>query len=398
MNINRGGQIEKEKIFTRDFALIWFANFFIFLGFQMTLPTVPIFVNELGGSDQLIGAIVGVFTFSALIIRPFAGHALETKGRGKVYLFGLLLFVFSVGTFGFLTSMAMLIIMRIVQGIGWGFSSTASGTIATDLIPRNRRGEGMGYYGLSGNFALAIGPALGLTLADVISFKQLFVITALFGLFAFILSLFIRYQKVAESPDKTHVARFDIVEKAAINPAIILMFVTLTFGGITTFLPLYALERGVAGIQFYFISFALSVMLSRVFAGKLYDKKGDLYVVPPGIILVLIAMLLLAWLPNLSVLILGGALYGLGFGTIQPALQAWAVNAAPANRKGMANATFFSAFDTGVGIGALLFGQVAYLLNYTFIYIISACSVFIALLYYLFLLVTGRRSSQRQAN
>src|SRR5690625_3197535 len=75
MNINRGGQIEKEKIFTRDFALIWFANFFIFLGFQMTLPTVPIFVNELGGSDQLIGVIVGVFTFSALVIRPYAGHA-----------------------------------------------------------------------------------------------------------------------------------------------------------------------------------------------------------------------------------------------------------------------------------------------------------------------------------
>lgn len=119
------------------------------------------------------------------------------------------------------------------------------------------------------------------------------------------------------------------------------LFVTLTFGGITTFLPLYAAQKGVAGIQFYFISFALFVMLSRVFAGKLYDNKGDLYVIPPGITLVFIAILLLAWLPNLPILILGGALYGLGFGTIQPALQAWAVTAAPTNRKGMANATFF---------------------------------------------------------
>src|SRR5690625_3174017 len=85
--------IKPEKIWTRDFILVCLANFFIFLGFQMTLPTLPIFVKELGGSDQLIGVIVGIFTFSALLFRPYAGHALETKGRGRVYLFGLLLFI-----------------------------------------------------------------------------------------------------------------------------------------------------------------------------------------------------------------------------------------------------------------------------------------------------------------
>jgi len=393
MSMKQEAMIEREKIMTRDFALIWFANFFIFLGFQMTLPTIPLFVNELGGSDQLVGVIVGVFTFSALLIRPYAGHALERKGRGKVYLIGLIFFVISVGMFGFITSMGFLLFMRIIQGVGWGLSTTASGTIATDLIPQHRRGEGMGYYGLSGNFALAIGPALGLTLVGIISFKQLFLFAAGCGLLAFLLSTFIRYKQVDESANKVGVARFDIIEKSAVNPAIILMFVTLTFGGITTFLPLYALERGVDGIQFYFISFALFVMLSRVFAGKIYDKKGDLYVLPPGIILVFIAMLLLAWLPNLQVLILGGALYGFGFGTVQPALQAWAVNAAAANRKGLANATFFSAFDLGVGFGALVFGQIAFLFNYTAIYLISACSVLLALAYYLFLIVSGRKST-----
>src|SRR5690625_4952319 len=169
-----GSKEKDQKIFTKDFVIIWFANFFIFLGFQMTLPTIPIFVNELGGSDQLIGIIVGIFTFSALLFRPYAGHALETKGRGIVYLFGLSLFIISVGSFGFITGMSILILMRIIQGIGWGFSTTASGTIATDLIPPKRRGEGMGYFGLSGNLALAIGPALGLTLADIISFIHRF--------------------------------------------------------------------------------------------------------------------------------------------------------------------------------------------------------------------------------
>ncbi len=380
-----------EKIFSKDFIMIWFANFFIFLGFQMTLPTIPLFVHELGGSDQLIGIIVGIFTFSALLLRPYAGHSLESKGRGPVYIVGLALFVLSVGSFGFITSMSMLIMMRIIQGVGWGFSTTASGTIATDLIPPKRRGEGMGYFGLSGNLALAFGPALGLTLAGYISFTLLFIICALLGLTALILALNIEYKKVDESSDKTKPARFDVLEKSAINPSILLFFITVTFGGITSFLPLYAAEKDITGIQLYFISFAIFLMVSRVFAGKLYDKKGDIYVIPPGVILIFVAMLLLSWLPNTTTMIIAGALYGLGFGSVQPALQAWAVNNAAKNRKGMANATFYSFFDLGVGVGAMLFGQLAFLFNYGLIYIVSACSVFLALLYYIFLIATGRR-------
>lgn len=380
-----------EKIFSKDFVIIWFANFFIFLGFQMTLPTIPIFVNELGGSEQLIGVIVGIFTFSALLFRPYAGHALESKGRGKIYIFGLALFVLSVGSFGLVTSMMMLIVLRIVQGVGWGFSTTASGTIATDLIPPKRRGEGMGYFGLSSNLALALGPALGLTLADHISFAQLFFICAVLGLTALVLALNISYKKVDESPDKTKPARFDVVEKTAVNPSILLFFITLTFGGITSFLPLYAAEKGVVGIQYYFVSYAIFLMISRLFAGKIYDKKGDMYVIPPGTVLIFIAMLLLSWLPSTTMMLVAGALYGLGFGSVQPALQAWAVDKAPQNRKGMANATFFSFFDLGVGVGAMLFGQLAFMFNYSVIYIVAACSVFIALLFYLFLVGTGRR-------
>lgn len=380
-----------DKIFTRDFAFILLANFFIFLGFQMTLPTIPLFVHELDGSDRLVGIIVGIFTFSALLFRPYAGHALETRGRGFVYLSGLALFILSVGSFGFVTSIVILILFRIIQGIGWGFSTTASGTIATDLIPPSRRGEGMGYYGLSGNIALAIGPGLGLTLVNIVSFPTLFIICAMLGLFAFLISLNIRYKKIDKSPDKTRAARFDMIEKTAINPSILLFFITLTFGGIATFLPIYALEKDVAGIQLYFVVYALFLMISRVFAGRIYDLKGDLYVIPPGTVLIITAMLLLSWLPNTAVLIIAAALYGFGFGTVQPALQAWAVEKAPENRKGMANATFFSFFDLGIGVGAILFGQIAYLFNYGLIYIISACSVTITLLYYLFLVITKRR-------
>jgi MFS family permease len=382
-----------EKIWTRDFVRVCLANFFIFLGFQMTLPTLPLFVKELGGSDQLIGIIIGVFTFSALLFRPYAGRALETRGRRFVYMFGLGIFILSVGTMGFITSIIFLIAIRVIQGIGWGFSTTATGTIATDIIPPKRRGEGMGYFGLSGNIALAFGPALGLTLVGKISFTSLFLICASLGLVAFLLSSTIRYKQVEKSPVKTTTVKFDIFEKTALQPSLLLFFITVTFGGIATFLPVYTIEKSVAGIESYFLVYALFLMISRTFAGKIYDKKGHVYVFPPGAILIIIAMFLLAWLPNTAILFIAAGLYGLGFGSIQPALQAWAVDKAANNRRGMANATFFSFFDIGVGIGAILFGQLAFMYGYPSIYLTSAGSVFLSLVLYIYLYMRARKNA-----
>ncbi|SHG26306.1 MFS transporter [Ornithinibacillus halophilus] len=380
-----------EKIWTRDFVLVCLANFFIFLGFQMTLPTLPLFVKDLGGSDQLVGVIVGIFTFSALVMRPFAGHALETKGRKFVYMIGLAVFVVTVGSFAFITSIVVLLIVRVLQGIGWGFSTTATGTIATDIIPPKRRGEGMGYFGLSGNIALAFGPALGLTLVDQISFTSLFLICGSLGLVAFVLSSTIKYKQVEQSSNQSVAPKFDIFEKTAIQPSLLLLFITFTFGGIATFLPLHAIEKGVGGIESYFLVYAIFLMISRTFAGKIYDKKGHLYVFLPGTSMILIAMILLSWLPSTVILLVAAGLYGLGFGSVQPALQAWAVEKASNNRKGMANATFFSFFDLGIGMGAILFGQIASIFNYGAIYSTSAISIAISMMLYVFLVIRARR-------
>lgn len=377
-------QSREEKIWTKDFVFIWFANFFIFLGFQMTLPTLPLYVKELGGGDQVVGVIVGIFTFSALLLRPLAGHLLESKGRGFVYIIGLIVFVITMGAYGFLASILFLGMLRLIQGAGWGFSTTAGGTIATDLIPPARRGEGMGYFGLSGNIALAFGPSLGLWLVGYISFKEIFLICAGLGFIALLFSLGIRYKKVEESDAKTKPARFDVLEKTALKPSILMFFITATFGGIATFLPLHALERNVDGIASYFLVYAIFLMISRTFAGKIYDLKGHLYVFLPGTLMIFTAMLLLAWLPSTFVLWTAGAIYGFGFGTVQPALQAWAVNKAAKDRKGMANATFFSFFDLGIGIASILFGFLASTINYTSIYIASALSIFTSMLVYIY--------------
>lgn len=375
----------KERIWTRDFILICIANFLIFLGFQMTLPTISLYVKELGGSDQLIGFVVGIFTFSALLIRPFAGQALETKGRGLVYIGGLIIVILTVGTFGFLASITLLFLMRIMQGFGWGFLTTASGTVASDVVPSTRRGEGLGYFGLSGNLAMAIGPSIGLALVATIPFNQFFLFCAALPACALVAATQIRFKKGV--PKKADGGRklMDLYEISSLKPSILAFFITFTFGGIATFLPLYAAQKGIDGIQWYFLVYAVSVMLTRTFAGQLYDRKGHKAVFLPGTLLVVIAMFLLSWLPGTTWLLIAAFLYGFGFGSVQPALQAWAIDQAPADRKGMANATFYSFFDLGIGIGAISFGQIAHSFGYASIYMTAGFSVIIAMILYVVL-------------
>ncbi len=381
----------KEKIWTREFIFICIANFFIFAGFQMTLPTLPLFVNKLGGSDQLIGFVVGIFTLSALLIRPWSGHVLESLGRRIVFLIGLLVFVISVGSYAFTGSLVVLFLMRVVQGLGWGMSTTAVGTIATDLIPQKRRGEGMGYFGLAGNLAMAFGPALGLLIIAIFDFTSMFLIAAAAGLISFTVASFIRYKPANKIPVEKR--KWDFFEKTALMPSVLLFFITMVFGGIATFLPLYAEQLGIEGIEWYFVVFAFSLMIVRAFAGRIYDRRGHKAIFLPGAFLILVAMIDLTLLSNQFMLLLAAVLFGMGFGSVQPALQAWAVNEAPLHRKGMANATFFSFFDLGVGLGAMFFGLIASTFGYADIYLTAGISVIISMIIYLIYL---KRSSTVQ--
>lgn len=247
----------------------------------------------------------------------------------------------------------------------------------------------MGYYGLSGNLALAFGPALGLALTGIIPFNQFFLLCAGFGLVALVLSSKIRYKKVEPKTKKVG-AKLDVYEKSALKPSFLLLFLTVTFGGIASFLPLYTAQKDVQGIQFYFLLYAIALLVTRSFAGQLYDRRGHQAVFIPGTLLILVAMVFLAWLPNSLILYIAAIIYGLGFGTVQPALQAWAIEKAPLDRKGMANATFFSFFDLGVGMGAIVFGQIGHLLGYSSIYKAASLSVFISMILYLFFLYKER--------
>lgn len=364
---------KREPLWTRDFILISIASLFITMGFQMLLPVLPVFSAELGGSDSWAGLVVGIFTISAVLMRPVAGRLLDKQGRRGVFILGLIVFLVCVVAYNWTSTIFVLLILRFIHGFGWGASSTASSTIASDIIPKSRLGEGMGYFGLTSTLAMAIAPALGLEVLSGYGFNAVFYISAGVVFISIFIALPIKYHKpdMLAKSDSDGPGKTEIFEKSAILPAVVIFFITMTYGAIVSFIALYADQRQVENIGLFFTVYAVALLISRPYFGRLTDRKGTAFAVLPGIICVILSMSCIYFANSLLAFLMAGFIYGIGFGAIQPALQAMSVRKVDNTRRGAANATFFLGFDLGIGAGAILWGIVAEHFGYQFIYLLA---------------------------
>lgn len=379
-------KMDKPGLWTKNFILIILVNLCVFLSFQMLLPTMPVYVQRLGATEDLVGMIIGIFTITAVGLRPFVGRALDTRGRKVVYFFGLTIIIISIFSYSLVTSVAMVLAIRLLHGVGWGASTTAAGTIAADIIPKPRLGEGMGYYGLATVLAMAVAPAIGLHIIKVWNFPTLFHISAVLAILGAVLALFITFQRIDRTPetakDQQKPALF---EKKSYKPAIIIFFITLTYGSVVTFITLYAAEFNIENIGIFFTVYALTLLFSRPLFGKMSDKKGFHYAMIPGMICIGLTMIILFSAQNLYYFLAAAVCCGIGFGATQPSLQAMAVFNVPPHRRGAANGTFMSGFDLGIGIGSILWGFTAKFTGYSTMYLLAVIPVIIAFVLYLVL-------------
>ncbi|MHB8072734.1 MFS transporter [Desulfosporosinus fructosivorans] len=376
------------QIWNKTFFLIMLVSFLMFLSMYMLLPTLPLYAQTLGGNETVAGTIVAVFTLSAVLVRPWFGNLLDRKGRKLILIIGVGIFFVSALAYNLVFSIITLLVLRVVHGIGWGASTTATGTIASDVIPAVRRSEGMGYYGISATIAMSLGPALGLYLVEYRSYSVLFTGSAILAALGLVGSFFINYEipRKVQVEVKVPLVKGVILEKTAIPPAVVLFFITLTYGGIVSFLPSYATYRGVENIGIFFTVYALVLLLGRPIIGKLADRYGAQKFLVPGILMIATALLILVKASSLPMFLLVGVVYGLGFGTVQPILNALVISLSPPERRGAANATFAVAMDLGIGIGAVMLGFLAQKMGYEYMYGCSAIFALLALVMYFALL------------
>ena len=168
-----------ERLWTKNYILVCLTTFFMFLNYYYLLVTIPIYlIQDLHGSSAQAGMLVMVFYFSAIIIRPIAGGWVERYGMKNVLFASLMIYLGAAFMYFFTTSLISLIILRLIHGIGFGMITTTTGTIVANLIPRGRKGEGMGYYGLTMNISMALGPFLGLVAINNLGVFMMFAVSS----------------------------------------------------------------------------------------------------------------------------------------------------------------------------------------------------------------------------
>jgi len=357
-------------IWNRDFTLLWITNFLMATSFYFLLPTVPPYSTQvLGADNSQVGYLIGVYTLSALAVRPLAGYLLDAKGRRVTYLAGLLFFAGFIFLYGAAGSFAMLLGLRVLHGFAWGTLTTGGSTVAADLLPAQRRGEGLGYYGLTMAMAMAIGPMVGLKVMGGGEYGRLFLTAGCIAAAAFLLSVVIRYPRVAPAGRKLSLDSF--IDRKILPVATINLLTTMTYGGVVSFITLFAAERGLDG-GLFFLAYAGALSLSRPVAGRLQDKHGPNVILGLGIVTMAAGFLVLASSQTAPVFVAASVLLGIGNGNIGPTLQAMALGLVAPQRRGVASSTLFSATDLGIGLGSTVLGWVADAASLSAMYMVSA--------------------------
>jgi predicted MFS family arabinose efflux permease len=376
--------MKKETLWTKSFIMLMVGNLFVFMSFQMLIPTLPPYIKSLGASGLEIGLVTTLFSVGAVLSRPFIGYMLEYKTRKPLVLIGALMLLVITFIYPLSQIVVIFLLFRFVHGLAWGWSTTVNGTAAVDVVPNSRLGEGMGYYGLSITIGMIVAPSLGIYLFQVTSFNNLIYISGALGVIALVLLATVHYhtpQTVKET--KREQLKFSylgsLIEKSSIYPAIITIIATFGYGSIVTFIVIFGEERGIEQIFLFYLFNAIMASLSRPVAGKWFDEKGPIGLVLFCTAVTFVGMWVLSFAHSNLPIIIAGVLFGVGFGSLIPTLQSWVLSKTPANRRGVANGMFFSSIDLGIGLSGLVFGVLAQFVETGTLFQISSAFLLIAM-------------------
>jgi MFS family permease len=376
--------IERQAapLFTLNFAIICMANLTLYMVFYGMNPTLPIYIEQFGGTTRIAGLALTSLTLAAIIARPVTGWCIDKYGRRLVLIIGLLLFLLPSLVFIRMIPVLWLILFRFIQGLGWGVGHTAVTNVALDIVPPQRMGEGLGYFTLFTSIAMALSPPIALWLIGQYSFQLLFIVSSLVIICTLIVTLFIRYPKIEKPPagDKPV-----ILEKSALLPSLAIFLVMFPYSAVVSFLALYTLDLGLQTAGYFFTAMAFTTMVARPLSGYIVDKMGrkgfdicfGIGTVPP-----IIALVILVFLSSTLHLVIAGLLYGVCNGFLLSTLLILAVRRAPPERKGAANATYWTAVDVGVAAGSMFWGFIAADLGYQLMFGLTIIPFAIAIFIY----------------
>lgn len=366
----------QEKLWTRDFLRLSFVSLFMYLVFYSFMVIVAIYaLQQLNASNASAGLAAGDFLLAALVARLIAGHSIERFGKRRMMLWGLFFYALLQGFYFLAGNIYLFAIIRFIHGLAFGVCATAVSTLAACLVPKTRRGEGMGYFLLSTTLASAIGPFIGLFVYRQSGFETLLLVSLGMSVLAFLLAAGIRVPREETEPAASTAGSGlqSYFEFKALPIALISFVIYFCYSSLLSFFSAYAAELDMleAG-QYFFLVYSLAIIISRPQVGKIADHRGIHSVMYPSFLLFALGLGLLSIMRTIPVMIIAAICCGVGFGTFAAMGQVLAIQKVSRERFGIALSTLLSISEFGTGVGPFLLGELLGICGFHWLYLLAA--------------------------
>lgn len=368
----------KEKLFNKGFILITLINFIVYLVYYLMMVIIAVIAQEkLNASLGQAGFASGIYIIGTLLARLYMGKKLEVFGRKQVLRYGILFYLVTTIAYVYMPSIFVMFLIRFLNGFAYGTTSTATNAIVTAYIPKSRNGEGINYYGLSTSLAAAIGPFIGMILLSKTSFYTIIVFSTIIIFLTAVLCFYLPVKNIVLTAEhrkalqKWSISSF--IEYKVLPIAFVAFLMGISYSTVLTFLASYARVINLVGASsFFFVVYALVITATRPLSGKIFDLKGERYVMYPSYIFLAIGLFVLSIASNSFVLLLSGGLIGLGYGTFMSNGQAVSLKVCEPHRIGIGLSTYFIGLDLGLGAGPYIMGEIHSIMSFQGLYIIAA--------------------------
>jgi len=371
-------------LWSKNFLLISAANFLMYMAFYMLLPTLPLYLREeLMAPASVVGTILSLYTVAAMVTRPVAGFWLDRRPRKPLMLLFYLAYISICGSYVAATSVMLFFIIRVLHGVAFGSATVGVNTMAVDIIPESRRGEGLGIFTASTSAAMAIGPSVALMFYEAgMEFGAIFITASLTGLAGFLCASLIK-APLRERFSSERFSPKSLLLSVAVPEAAIMALLSFGYGIVTVYLSVYAKEEvGItSGTGYYFSILAAGLVASRFMSAYLLRNGRYVKIFSWGIASVIVSFFIVAFIHNPVAFFISAAFMGIGYGLITPTAQTMIVNMAEDTERGVANATYLTFFDIGVGSGVFVGGLIAQHINYSASYALSFLLALCAMAY-----------------
>lgn len=354
-NSPTNGPLQGEQtIWNPAFISIFIVNIALNMAQFMVNTLIPNYAQHMGATAVIVGMVSSLFAVTALGIRPIVGPATGYFRSNRLLAVSVGIIMLAFISYAFATSIPVLMVGRLLHGIGMGFLAPLSLSLATDALPSHKIASGIGIFSLGQAVSTAIGPSLGLALVHAFGYSVTFVVGA--AILSVVLVLVLKLQ--TREPDKTggfKISLNNIIATEVIVPAIMMFFLSGAYSSITSFILIYGKANGVEEIGLFFTAYAVCILFSRPFSGRMADKYGLGKMLVPGIFIFALSFFLISYARSLPMFLVAGAVSAFGYGICQPIIQTLCMKLVDKNRRGIAGNTSY----IGVDLGYLLMPTVA---------------------------------------